>query len=142
MTLYRRSGMDHLPEQFLLTHGQQYYLYGDPAYALRPWLLKGFAEAALDAREASFNREMSRARESVEWGFKDIKQLFSSNDHSRQMRALKSPIGLMMVVSSAPTNIRCCLYQSQTSRCFDCPAPSLNEYLSFEAEGEEEEELL
>ena len=105
MTLYRRSGMDQLLEQFLLIHGQQHYLYGDPAHVLRPWLQKGFAGAALDAGEASFNREMNRARESVEWGFKDIKQLFSSNDHSRQMRALKSPIGLMMVVSSALTNI-------------------------------------
>ena len=138
----RRSGMDQLLEQFLLIHGQRHYSYGDLAHAFRPWLQKVFLGAALDAREASFSREMSRSRESVERGFKGVKQLFSSNVCARQMRALKSRIGTMTADSSALANIRCCLYQPQASRCLDCPAPSLNEYLSFEAEGEQEEDLL
>ena len=142
MTLHRRSGMDRLLEQFLLIHGQQHYSSGDLAYALRPWLQKGFAGAALNAGEASFRRERSGIRESLEWGLKGIKQLFSSNDRARQMRAFESPIGLMMVASSALSSIRCCLCQPQTIRCFNCPALSLNEYLSFEVEGEQEEELL
>ena len=142
MTLYRRSGMDQVLEHSLLIQGEQHYLYGDPAYELRPWLQKGFTGAVLGAEEAAFNREMSSLRESVEWGFKDIKQLFSTNDYSREMRPLKSPVGPMVVVSSALASIRCSLYQSQTGRYFDCPASSLCEYLRFEAEGEEEQELL
>ena len=98
---------------------------------------KGFVGAALTPEEAEFNREMSIAREPVEWGYKDIKQVFSLNDFPRQMKVLKSPIGLMMIASAGIANIRCCLYQSQTGRYFDCLAPRLEKCLRFEAECEE-----
>ena len=66
-----------------------------------------------------------------------MKQLFSLNDFPRQMKALKSRIGLMMIASAGLASIRRCLHQSQTGRRFDCLAPSLEAYLRFEVELEE-----
>ena len=104
---------------------------------------------ALAPGGAEFSRAMSKVREAVERGYKDIKQLLSLNDFPRQMKALKSPIGLMTIASAGIACIRCCLCQShdidigsiewsdQTGRCFDCVAPSSEEYLRFEVELEE-----
>ena len=144
MTLYRRSGMDQLLEEALYMEGVQYYLYGDPAYVLRPWLQKGFRGVGLTPDMTAFNRRMSSLREAVEWGYKEIKLVFAANDNPRQMRVLKTPIGRVGLVSFGLANIRCCLYGPQTGDNFLYKPPSLEEYLSFQAldGGFEEETLL
>ena len=42
MTLYRESAIDQALQASLLVDGVQYYIYGDPAYCLRPYLQVGF----------------------------------------------------------------------------------------------------
>ena len=139
LTLYLQSDMDTLLEDTMSINGEQYYLYGDPAYVLRPWLQKGFTGANLTPEQREFNSSMSPLRESVELGNKDIKQYFSANDYVRQMRALKTPAGLVNLVSCGLSNIRCFLYGSQTGNYFRCKAPTLDEYLArFEDTSEQD----
>ena len=78
------------------------------------------------------NTEMSKVREVVEWGYKDLKQHFAINDYARHLKVLKTPIGLMLAVCCGLSNIRCCLYGSQTARYFGCNPPCLDDFRSFE----------
>lgn len=48
-------------------------LLGDSAYPLSPWLLKPFHEGTNDPEEINFNKELSRARVSVECAFGILK---------------------------------------------------------------------
>ncbi|KAL1483248.1 hypothetical protein MTO96_033326 [Rhipicephalus appendiculatus] len=49
-----------------------YCLYGDPAYPLRPLLLKPYSGASLTPEQVAFNKAMSSVRQAVEWGFGKI----------------------------------------------------------------------
>ena len=45
------------------------YLVGDSAYPQAPWLIKPFPEGTRDPEEETFNKELSRARVTVERAF-------------------------------------------------------------------------
>lgn len=53
--------------------GSAFYVYGDPAYALSQYILRGL-KGAMSPMQQWFCTEMSRVRESVEWGFGHIVQ--------------------------------------------------------------------
>jgi DDE superfamily endonuclease len=52
MTLYRASEIDHLLSNSLFVQGQQYYVYGDSAYTLRPYLQVAFRGTELSLNQA------------------------------------------------------------------------------------------
>ena len=129
MTLYGRSGLDDILQEKMIINSTQYYIYGDPAYVIRPWLQVGFKGTDLSADRLEFNQRMSRVRMSVEWGFKEIKRYFPRLAFPRQLKTLEVPVGLLYLVGSLLANFRCCLYGSQASLYFECPPPSLLEYV-------------
>ncbi|KAL1444406.1 hypothetical protein MTO96_029883 [Rhipicephalus appendiculatus] len=49
-----------------LVQGHHYCLYGDPAYPLRPLLLKPYSGASLTPEQVAFNKAMSSVRQAVE----------------------------------------------------------------------------
>ncbi|KAH7939768.1 hypothetical protein HPB52_017261 [Rhipicephalus sanguineus] len=51
---------------------KEFVIYGDPAYPLRPLLMKPYGGAALTATQQEFNSSMSAVRQAVEWGFGEI----------------------------------------------------------------------
>ncbi len=51
------------------SNGPVFSLYGDLAYPQSMWLFGGFFNPVQDSLEAQYNRQMSRARIAVEWGF-------------------------------------------------------------------------
>ena len=55
-------------EAFVDETGQPFYLYGDPAYPLRPQLLAPFRGANVTPEEEEFNKNMSRVRRMGVWG--------------------------------------------------------------------------
>lgn len=131
MTLYRQSGMDQQLQSTMVIGGRQYCLYGDPAYILRAWLQVAYDRASATAEQLVYNKGMSSVREAVEWAYKDLKQIWSSQDYKRMLRVRKSPIALLYKAAALLWNVRVCLHHGsgQTSSYFSCPPPSLSRYL-------------
>ncbi|KAL3189168.1 hypothetical protein MRX96_003302 [Rhipicephalus microplus] len=65
--ILRLSGLYQKLEK--LSQSYSYGMYGDPAYPLRPLLMRPYAGAILTRPQALFNRHMSTVRQAVEWGF-------------------------------------------------------------------------
>lgn len=63
-----------------LVQGHEYVIYGDPAYPLRPLLLKPYGGATLTQEQQEFNAAMSAVRQAVEWGFGKVISEFAFLD--------------------------------------------------------------
>jgi len=81
-----------------------------------------------------FNSAMGYVRLSVEWSFGKVANTFAFIDFAKNMKALLQPVGKFYLLSVLFTNCHTCLYGSETSYFFNCPPPSLEEYLIPEEE--------
>jgi DDE superfamily endonuclease len=132
MTLYRESNIDDALQTSMEISGTQYYLYGDPAYCLRPYLQIGYRGSYLTIQQVQFNFAMSKVRIAVEWAFRDVKMYFTHVDVPRKLKLRITPAGLWYVCGVMLWNFRVCLYGSQTSQSLDCDSVSIEEYLSHQ----------
>lgn len=130
ITVLRRSNLEEHVQQSLLVDEKQYCLYGDPAYVLREYMQVGFSGAHLTPQQRAFNKDMSKVRIAVEWGFKDIKKYFTHVDFPRKLSLPITPAALWYYVAAILWNFRACLYSSQTSQYFQCKPCSFDEYLN------------
>jgi nuclease HARBI1 len=90
MFLYNESRLDNVLRSSMVIADRQYYLYGDPAYTLRPYLQVGFKGSALGPDEVAFNFAMYKVHVTVEWAFRDVKQYFLRIWTSRESYACVS----------------------------------------------------
>ncbi|KAH7972156.1 hypothetical protein HPB52_007844 [Rhipicephalus sanguineus] len=65
--ILRESGLNSKLQR--LTHGCLYCNDGDPAYPLRPLLMRPYEGAALTEQQQLLNEGMSAVRQAVQWGF-------------------------------------------------------------------------
>jgi len=131
MVLYYESGLDDDLRKTLLIDGVQYCLYGDSAYVLRSWMRTGPGDGPdRTAAELAFDLSMCRVRETVEWGYKDIKQYFTTLDFQRKLKIRETAVGKQYLSGALLCNIRSCRYGNQTASYFGCDSPSLERYLS------------
>ncbi|KAH7941320.1 hypothetical protein HPB49_012289 [Dermacentor silvarum] len=70
----------------LLVPGEDFVIYGDPAYPLRPLLMKPYGGARLTSMEEQFNAAMSAVRQCVEWGFAKIILQFAFVDFKKNQK--------------------------------------------------------
>ncbi|KAK1860396.1 hypothetical protein I4F81_002985 [Pyropia yezoensis] len=133
MTLYHESGLDATLASALLIEGQRYYVYGDTAYFIRPWLQAAF-QGILTPQQEAFNASMKVPRTAVEWGFKDVKQVCSSLDFSRKLKIREAPVAQLYKIGVFIWNLRCCAYGGATASFFDVSPPTWEEYLGLEAD--------
>lgn len=130
LTLLRQSGWEQVMSDMCNIDGRQYYVYGDSAYLLRPYMQRPFLNGFATAEQLAFNAEMSSLRVLVEHNYRDLKQMWSSQDSSRQLKVRLAPIGLLYKSSAILLNFRTCLYQGgQTIQRFELPPPSLDAFL-------------
>lgn len=130
--ILRESGLLSKLHQSLFVDGEWFYLYGDPAYPLRPYLLSP-CRGVLNESEAAFNYQMSKVRQCVEWGFKDVIQYFAFLDFEKNQKIFLQPIAVYFQVATVLRNCMTCMRNgNQTSAYFMCPPPTLEEYLSFD----------
>ena len=101
MFLYRESEIDQVLQMFLLISERQYYLYGDVAYTLCPYLKLGFKGSERSPEEVALNEAMSKVRITVEWAFRDVKHYFTHLDVPRKLRLRVTPAGLWCVFCDA-----------------------------------------
>jgi len=134
MTLYHESVMDSLLSFALVVDGSQYYLYGDAAYMICPWLQAAFS-ALMTPEQEECNGTMKVPRTAVEWRFKDVKQTCSTLDYPRKLKVGESPVGLLYHTAALVWDLRCCAYVAATSTFFTCPPPRWEEYLGLQEGG-------
>lgn len=82
-SLYRQSGLEDELQKSQVIDGIQYYIYGDPAFVLRPCIQLVFNRAFETPKELKFNSSMISALEAVEWSYRDTKQQFAALDYKR-----------------------------------------------------------
>ncbi len=107
---------------------EPYYLYGDPAYPVRPHLMAPF-KGHLTDEEKLFNKSMSKVRECVEWGFGKIVQYWAFLDFKKNLKLALQPVGKYYLVGALLTNCHTCLYGSLTGSYFGMQPPTLHDYL-------------
>ena len=122
--------MAQLEERFYAPNHRPYHLYGDPAYPLLPHLITPFKTHALTQTKRECNRAMSSIRESVEWGFGKVIQIFAFLDYKKNLKIGLQPVHQYYTVGMLLGNCHTCVYGSQTSIYFNCVPPTLAEYLS------------
>lgn len=109
---------------------RNFAIYGDPAYPLRPLLMRPYCGARLTEQQQRFNEEMSTVRQAVEWGFGKVISLFAFLDYKKKQKLLLQDVGAMYKTAVLLTNCHTCLYESQVSQFFGVEPPVLEEYLS------------
>lgn len=77
-TLYRQSVLDFMLQKHLKIDGNSFYIFGDAAYMLKPWLKVNFKRAFCTLEQQHHNISMSSVRKSVESSYKDLKQIWTS----------------------------------------------------------------
>lgn len=116
--------------------GTIYYVYGDPAYTLSRYILRGY-KGAMTAAQQAFSSQMSAVRIAVEWGFQEVLKDWGYLNYRANLKVFKQPIGTMYVVGALLTNMKMCVtashpndgYGSKTALKFQCSPPSLHDYL-------------
>lgn len=132
ITLYRDSNIDAALQEALEIDLEQFYIYADQAYMIRPWLQVGYNRAWASPQELAHNSAMNAARTAVEWTYKDVKQMWTSQDYKRMLKVRQAPISLMYKGAALLWNIKICLQNGgQTQHFFKCAPPSLQRYLQI-----------
>ena len=84
------------------------------------------------AQSAPFQRDMSRYRIAVEWGFHDVTALFRFIDDVSEQKILLQPVSRTYRVAIFLKNCHICINQSSTTaQYFECDPPGLSEYLPW-----------
>jgi len=116
--------------------GNPYYVYGDPAYALSQYILRG-QKGAMSAAMQQFCTEMSRVRTAVEWGFGLVLRDWAFLDFKKNLKLLLQPIAKLYFVGALLANMKTCItadhpldgYGNLAALKFLVSPPSLHNYL-------------
>ena len=133
--LLKESQFKERMRSFCHLAGGNYYVYGDPAYPMCPWIMRGF-KGAMTPRQAKFTSNMNSLRISVEWSFSLIVRDWSFMDHEKNLKVWKQPIAKMYYVSAIMANVKTCMIADEhdgrgnlISTKFDLEPPTLHDYL-------------
>lgn len=109
--------------------GKDYVLFGDSAYPINTFLWRMY-KGVMTVLQQAFNKDMTAARVSVEWGFGKITNLFPFLDYRKKHKVLLSPVGLYFPVANILTNMHTCLSSGNiVSLEFEMEPPSLHNYM-------------
>ena len=123
------SGLSPKLQRLVRQDGEPYVVYGDPAYGLTQNIIAPFKGCNLSQEQKRFNRDMSKVRVCVEWGFGKIMQYFSYLDYRKNLKVLLQPVARYYFIGALLTNCHTCLYGSVTSTYFGVDPPLLETYL-------------
>ena len=129
-SVFKKSRLYDMLDQglFVDEDGKRYRPFADLGYFVGPNILTGFKEANEFAHEV-FNTTWSRQRVFVECGFGDVTNTFKIHQFLPLQKPNKSRLAVWYLVSVLLTNCQVCLYGSKAADHFNCPPPSLTEYL-------------
>ena len=111
-----------------MDNGDQFCLYGDAAYPSLPQMITAYQSP--NPMEEQFNKSMSKARESVEYGFGKVVMYWPFCDFKKNLKLHLQPVGKIYLVCTLLTNCHTCLYGNNVNSLFDSSPPSLEDYLA------------
>lgn len=123
------SGINSLLRDCQLLEHIKYYCYADGGYTNKAFI-KASQYGPLPPLLKRRRYIMSGKRITIEWGFGKMKMKFPFITRIRLMKMLGVDVCKYLRVAGLLTNFHTCLHQSIVSEYFDCPAPSLEEYLN------------
>lgn len=132
--MLRESRLESRLEQLCNDAGAHFYVYGDPAYPLTPYIMRGL-KGPMTPVEAAFCRAMSKERITVEWGYHLVTEKWHMLDCKTQQKIRKSPVCLAYAVGVLMTNVHSCLYGNEISMHYvhvygdRLKPPTLEDYL-------------
>lgn len=100
ITLYRQSGMEKMFIDAMCINNPQFYFYGDSAYILRPWLQVEFDSTWANIEQLAFKSAMCSVREAIGMSYKDMKQMWTSQDYKRMLKVRQAFASLMYKAAS------------------------------------------
>lgn len=110
--------------------GSTLYMYGDSAYPECDVLLRAPKGNRITRPERMLARDMSRYRESVEWVFGKLGNIWPFiTDKSRKVTGSRAT-GMEDWVAAMLTNFHTCAYGGVANRFFEMRPPSMSEYKS------------
>ena len=93
--MYRASDLDNWLRETILIDENQYYVYVDQVYTVKPWIQTAFPIGIATQEKIAYSGKMNATRIVVEWNYKDFKQTFASNEFSRKLQARKGPVAML-----------------------------------------------
>ena len=132
--MLRRSGLLGRMATLCATLGLALYVYGDPAYPMSQYLLRGF-KGLMTPQQAAFSKGMSKVRETVEWSYHLVVAQWAYVDVKSRLKIKQQPVGRIYFVAALMQNVHTCLYGNQIFTYFgeDFPLvsiPTLEAYLA------------
>ncbi|KAL1468033.1 hypothetical protein MTO96_041747 [Rhipicephalus appendiculatus] len=103
--------------------------YGDPAYPLRPLLMKPYIGALLTPSQRAFIYDMSHVRQAVEWGFGKVVAEFAFLHFKKNQKLLRQQVAHMYKAAKILANCHTVIYGSIVSMYFELDPPPLHVYL-------------
>ena len=80
--------------------------------------------------ELAQNRVMSSVRETIEWSYKDMGQLFPLLNYDKVLKMRGMPVGKMFHACMILKNCINCMRHNETSQFYHLNPPSLEDYTS------------
>jgi len=108
----------------------KYCDYGDSAYWPDQFLRSKHRGELLTEREKLEIDRMSKCRQSIEWDYGHIGELWKKVTYKKGLKLRKQPICWIVSVCFILTNAHVCLNGCQTAEYFNCVPPTLEEWTS------------
>lgn len=140
-TLLSLSGLEELLAKYSRDTDEtsDMVIFGDSGYSLSRYIICPFSSIEITPEQAAWNHDMSSVRQSVEWTFAHIINLWAMLDFPRSNKLLQNAVGLHYLAAILLTNAHSIFNPNQTSQRFRCAPPDLGEY--FREASEEDSEM-
>ena len=108
---------------------EDYCLFGDSAYPISAFLYRMY-KGVMQPWQRAFNKDMSKERVAVEWGFGKLAAKFPFLDYRKKHKVLLSPVGRLIPVGNVLMNIHTILSGGNIiSLRYGLEPPSLEAYM-------------
>jgi len=110
----------------------QWKIYGDSAYIHVPdsHILCRHTNEPNTARQVAENKAMSSCREVIEWDYGDVGRYWNLVDYKKVLKMRQMRVDEMFLVAMILRNAYVTVSANNTAEYFDCPPPSLEEWVS------------
>lgn len=110
----------------------QYKVYGDSAYMVLndTHIRARYPTEGITPQQTIENKVLSKCRESIEWNYGQLKEMWSFIDFKKNLKLLKSPIGVVCVCAMILRNAYVTMNGNITSTYFNYQPPTLEDWTS------------
>ena len=126
-----KSGIMDLLETTQVNKPRKYVTYGDSAYWPEEFLRSRHRENKLTERQVLENNCMSKCRQSIEWDYGEVGNLWKAITFRKGLRLREQPVGDMITTCFLLTNAYNTMNGNITAAYFNCEPPSLEEWTAY-----------